>query len=154
MNAIPTRRRFIAILPVAGAALLAACSPKPEPTPVAPSPAAPVAETPPPAPTPAPVPASAPVAAPTPAAAPATAPVAPTSLPMLDEKDTQAMALGYAADATQTNKDKYKNYVAGSQCSNCTLFQGQAGEASGGCPIFPGKKVNAKGWCASWVKRA
>lgn len=143
MNAIPTRRRFIAILPVAGAALLAACSPKPESVPVAPSPAAPVAETPPPAPTPAPVTAS----APTPAAA-------PTSLPMLDEKDTQAMALGYAADATHTDREKYKNYVVGNQCSNCTLFQGQAGAASGGCPIFPGKQVDAKGWCASWVKRA
>ena len=131
----PTRRRFIAITPIAGVALLAACSPKAE----APAPAASPASAPP-----------APVALP---AAPAPAPAA-ASLPMVDEKDAQAMALGYVADAARVDKTKHKNFVDGSQCAGCTLYQGAAGSESGPCALFAGKAVPAKGWCASWAKKA
>jgi hypothetical protein len=136
----PTRRRFIAITPIAGVALLAACSPKAE----APAPAA----------SPAPAPAPAPAAAPTPVAAPAAAAPAAASLPMVDEKDAQATALGYVADAARVDKTKHKNFVDGSQCAGCTLYQGAAGSESGPCALFAGKAVPAKGWCASWAKKA
>lgn len=135
MSTTPSRRRFIAIIPFAGAALLAACAKEPEPAPPA------LAE-PTPAPTPAPVP------------EPAPAPAATSGLPMVDEADAQALALGYVADATRADTVKFKSHTVGSQCGNCALYTGQAGDAAGGCPLFPAKQVAAAGWCNSWVKKA
>lgn len=130
-----SRRRFIEIMPFAGVALLAACSPEVEPT-------SPVMPTPPPAPQPVPEP--------MPSAAPAAAP----SLPMVNTKDALAVSLGYVEDAANVDAAKYPNYVPASQCSNCALYMGKAGEASGGCPLFQGQLVTAMGWCSSWVKKA
>ena len=72
----------------------------------------------------------------------------------VDEKDPQAVALGYVADATKADTKKYPKYVAGQHCANCALFQGKATDAAGGCPLFAGKQVAAKGWCSAWVKKA
>lgn len=136
MSTQATRRRFIAIMPMAGVALVAACSPKSEPPAAAPATA-------PPAP---------PETAPGPTPAPASAPTG--SLPMLDEKEPAAVALGYVGDAARADKVKFKNYVAGSQCSDCGNYLGQSGDPAGACKIFPGKKVAAKGWCSAWIKKA
>ena len=122
---------------MAGMTVLAACSPKEEASP--PKPAT--------APSPPPAPTEAPAAAPAP-------PAAAANLPMLDEKDPQAMALGYVSDASRADTVKFKNYVAGSQCNNCANFLGTATDSSAGCKIFPGKSVIAKGWCTSWLKKA
>ena len=73
---------------------------------------------------------------------------------MVDESDAQAMALGYVTDAARVDKAKHKNFVEGSQCANCVLYQGQAGSDTGPCSLFAGKAVAAPGWCASWVKKA
>ncbi len=75
-------------------------------------------------------------------------------LPMLDEKDAQAVALGYVAEASKTDTTKFKNYAVGNQCGNCALYLGKAGDAAGPCPLFTGKNVAAKGWCTSWVRKA
>ena len=72
---------------------------------------------------------------------------------MLDEKDPQAVALGYVADATKTDTKKFPKYAAGQVCSNCALFQGKAADAAGGCPLFAGKQVAGKGWCSAWAKK-
>ncbi len=72
---------------------------------------------------------------------------------MVNEKDPQAMALGYVAQATRADTTRFKTYLAGNQCSNCALYQGKAGEASGLCPLFAGRQVAAAGWCNSWVKK-
>ena len=71
----------------------------------------------------------------------------------LDEKDAQALALGYVADATKTDSKKYPKYAAGQNCVNCALYQGKAGDAAGGCPLFAGKQVVSKGWCSAWAKK-
>ena len=136
-----TRRRFIEIVPFAGLAFVAACSPKVEP-PVAvlPTPAAPEPVMPSPV-----VPSPAPVEP---------MPATSASMPMVDEKDSQAVALNYVNDAARANTGKVANHVAGSQCSNCALYLGKAGDTAGMCPLFPGKHVAAKGWCSSWVKKA
>ena len=129
-----TRRRFIEITPVigmAGMAALAACSPKEKASPAKPAPAA---------------------AGPAPA--PAVAPATASSFPMLDEKDPQAIALGYVADASRADQVKFNNYVLGNQCRNCGNFLGAAEDVAAGCKIFPGKRVAAKGWCTAWAKRA
>ncbi len=99
-----SRRRFIQIVPIAGAALLGASA-------------------------------------------------ASAQANMVTEKDQQAVALGYVADATKADKAKYKQYAAGQACSTCALYQGKAGEAAGGCPLFGTKQVSGKGWCSAWAKK-
>ena len=71
----------------------------------------------------------------------------------LDEKDPQAQALGYVADASRVDARKNSKYAPGQNCAGCTLYQGKAGDAAGGCPLYPGKHVSAKGWCTAWVKK-
>jgi hypothetical protein len=80
--------------------------------------------------------------------------VAFAAAPLVDEADATAKALGYAADSAKVDEKKFTKHAAVQQCSNCTLFQGKAGDASGPCPIFVGKQVAAKGWCNSYVKKA
>jgi len=71
----------------------------------------------------------------------------------LDEKDPQAVALGYVADATKVDAKKYPKYAAGQVCTNCSLYQGKPTDAAGGCPLFGAKQVAGKGWCSAWVKK-
>ncbi len=71
----------------------------------------------------------------------------------LEEKDPQAVALGYVAEATKTDTKKYPKYAAGQVCNNCALYQGKATDAAGGCPLFAGKQVAGKGWCSAWAKK-
>ena len=46
---------------------------------------------------------------------------------MVDEKDPQAVALGYVADASRVDAKKYPKYAAGQNCANCALYQGKPG---------------------------
>jgi hypothetical protein len=72
----------------------------------------------------------------------------------VDEKDAQAVALGYVADSTKADTKKFPKHSNDQSCSNCQLFQGKPKEATGGCPLFAGKVVAATGWCSAWVKKA
>jgi hypothetical protein len=74
--------------------------------------------------------------------------------PMVDEKDPQAVALGYVADAKRVDAKKFPKYAAGQNCANCALYQGKATDAVAACPLFAGKQVAAKGWCSAWAKKA
>ena len=80
--------------------------------------------------------------------------IAHAQQPRLDEKDTQAVALGYVADAKRVDSKKYPKYAAGQLCSNCALYQGKAADKAAACPLFAGKMVAGPGWCNSWVKKA
>jgi hypothetical protein len=71
--------------------------------------------------------------------------------PMVEATDPTAVALGYVAVAASADKAKYTNFVDGSNCANCSLYQGAAGSEAGPCPLFAGKQVAAAGWCSSWV---
>lgn len=71
----------------------------------------------------------------------------------LDEKDPQAVALGYVHDATKVDTKKFPKYAPGQVCTNCGLFQGKAADAWGGCPLFGARQVAGKGWCSAWVKK-
>ena len=73
---------------------------------------------------------------------------------MLDEKDAQAVALGYVADAKRVDAKKFPKFAAGQNCANCALFQAKAGDKAGGCPLFGAKQVAAAGWCSAWAKKA
>lgn len=98
------------------------------------------------------------VAAPAPAPAPvAQAPAAPAVAtatgPLVDEKEAQAVALGYVAVASTADKVKFPKYADGQVCSNCSLYLGGSAE-QGGCPLFPGKQVLGKAWCSAYAKKA
>ena len=71
----------------------------------------------------------------------------------VDERDPQASALGYVADATKADAKKYPKYAAGQNCASCALYQGKTGDAAGGCPLFAGKQVASKAWCSAWAKK-
>ncbi len=73
---------------------------------------------------------------------------------LVDEKDAQAAALGYVADAKRVDVKKFPKFVASQNCANCALFQGKAGDKAGGCPLFGAKQVTAAGWCSAWAKKA
>ena len=73
---------------------------------------------------------------------------------MVDEKDAQATALGYVAEAKRTDTKKYPKYAAGQACSSCALYQGKAADKAGACPLFAGKQVAGAGWCSAWAKKA
>ena len=60
---------------------------------------------------------------------------------LVDEKDAQAAALGYVADAKRVDAKKHAKYAAGQNCTNCSLYQGKAADKAGGCPLFAGKQV-------------
>ena len=75
------------------------------------------------------------------------------SIPEVDAADPQAVALGYVADATQTDTAKFKRYEAGQSCANCALYQGNADSETGPCPLFVGKSVRAAGWCNAWAPK-
>jgi len=73
---------------------------------------------------------------------------------MVDEKDAQAAALGYVADAKRVDTKKYPKFAAGQNCTNCALYQGKATDKAAGCPLFAGKQVAGPGWCNAWAKKA
>ena len=73
------------------------------------------------------------------------------ALPKLPLDNPQAKALGYAES---TAGIKHTAYKAGNNCSNCMLYKGTAGQATGPCQLFPQHSVAAKGWCSAWVKKA
>ena len=138
-----TRRQLIQSIPViplitaSGAtALLVACGEKK------------TAEVVPPAPAPAPMATPAPVAE-----APAAPAASVATGPLVDEKDAQAIGLGYVAVAANADKAKFPKYADGQLCSNCSLYQGGSA-AQGGCPLFAGKQVLGKAWCSAYNKKA
>ena len=73
---------------------------------------------------------------------------------LVDEKDAQAAALGYVAEAKRADAKKYPKFAAGQNCANCALYQGKAVDKAGACPLFAGKQVTAVGWCSAWAKKA
>ena len=82
-------------------------------------------------------------------------------LPMVSEKDPQAVGLGYQSDASKVDIKKFPKR-AGEEgkkqlCSGCMFYQGGADPLktkAAPCQLFPGKQVSAKGWCNSWAKNA
>ena len=71
----------------------------------------------------------------------------------VDEKDPQAVSLGYVADTAKADAKKFTKHSKDQKCSNCALFQGKAGDAAGGCPLFGTKQVAAGGWCSAYAKK-
>jgi hypothetical protein len=79
--------------------------------------------------------------------------VSRAQIAQLDEKDPQAVALGYVDDAAKVVGSKQPKYAPGQVCANCALYAGKTGDAAAPCPIFGGRLVASKGWCSAWVKK-
>ena len=71
----------------------------------------------------------------------------------LDEKDPQAVALGYFADSTKTDTKKLPKYAAGQVCRNCAVYELKASDLWGACRLYAGKQVAGKGWRSARAKR-
>ncbi len=71
----------------------------------------------------------------------------------VDEKDPQAVALGYVHDTTKADKKKFPKHSNDQKCTNCALYQGKATDPWGGCPLFGTKQVAGPGWCSAWAKK-
>ncbi len=80
--------------------------------------------------------------------------MAQAAAPMVNEKDPQAVGLGYVADTTKVDAKKYPKHANTQLCNNCQLYAGKATDAAAACPLFAGKQVAGKGWCSAWVKKA
>ena len=72
----------------------------------------------------------------------------------LDEKDPQAVALGYVADSSKADAKKFPKHDNAQLCNGCALWQSKPADVTGNCALFAGKPVNAKGWCSAWSKKA
>ena len=72
----------------------------------------------------------------------------------VDEKDPQAVALGYVADTAKADIKKFPKHTKDQKCNNCALYQGKLADAAGGCPLFGAKLVAGPGWCSAWAKKA
>jgi hypothetical protein len=69
-------------------------------------------------------------------------------VPMVDEKDPTAQALGYHCDAVKNPAHKADEF-----CNGCMFFTPTPDGKAGACVLFPGKNVCPKGWCTSWQKK-
>lgn len=72
----------------------------------------------------------------------------------LEEKDPQAVALGYRHDTNQVDKARHPRHAATQRCDNCQLFVGKVNDAWGGCPLFGTRQVAGPGWCSAWVRKS
>lgn len=82
-----------------------------------------------------------------------TTPAAPAGS-KVDEKDPQAVALGYVTDTKRADVKKFPKHSADQKCANCALYQGKPTDAQAPCPLFANRIVMGPGWCSSWVKKA
>ena len=83
----------------------------------------------------------------------AAAGVAQAQAARVDEKDPQAVALGYVHDTTKADKKKFPRHTNDQKCNNCALYQGKPTDAWAGCPLFGVKQVAGPGWCSAWAKK-
>ena len=72
----------------------------------------------------------------------------------VDEKEPQAVALGYVADAKRADKAKFPKYAPPQRCAICLFYQGAATAPTAPCAIFGGRPVAGPGWCSAYVARA
>jgi hypothetical protein len=68
------------------------------------------------------------------------------SAPLLSVSAPEAKAVKYVEDAKHA-----QGATPGSNCANCSLYQGAEGSVQGPCQLFSGKEVKAAGWCSSWA---
>ncbi len=74
----------------------------------------------------------------------------PAKAKALDENAPMAKALGYKADSKKVDTARFKKFVAGQNCSNCSQYT-KKNDNWGECKIIKGGLVSKDGWCSSYV---
>lgn len=87
-----------------------------------------------------------------------TRPLMAQDLPLVEESDRTAIALGYkhnVADIDSMMFPRRSTEVGGEDqfCDTCVFYTGATGSEKGPCALFPGKAVAAKGWCNTWTAK-
>jgi len=72
----------------------------------------------------------------------------------LNEKEPQAVALGYVADSARAATKKSPKHDDAQLCNGCALWQSKPTDPKSSRALFSGKQVNARGWCSAWAKKA
>ena len=75
------------------------------------------------------------------------------ALQQVDEKDAQAVVLGYVSDAARVEVQRFPKYAAGQACKGCALYQGKPSDPAALCALFAGKLVAGSGWCSAWIQK-
>ena len=73
--------------------------------------------------------------------------------PPVDEKDPQAVVLGYVPDAARVDVQRFPKFTAGQACKGCALYQGKPSDPAALCALFSGKLVAGAGWCSAWIQK-
>ena len=71
----------------------------------------------------------------------------------VDEKEPQAVALGYVTDAKRADKAKFPEYAPPQHCAICQFYQAAKTAPTGPCTIFAGRPVAGPGWCSAYVAK-
>jgi hypothetical protein len=71
----------------------------------------------------------------------------------LDDKDPQALALGYVSDSAKADRGKYPNHNIEQRCHTCQLYSGKPADSTASCAVFSSKHVAAIGWCSAHAKK-
>jgi High potential iron-sulfur protein len=71
----------------------------------------------------------------------------------LEDKDPQAIALGYVSDSVKADKKKYPSHSNEQRCNTCQLFSGKSADVTASCAVFSGKHVAGIGWCSAHAKK-
>jgi hypothetical protein len=72
----------------------------------------------------------------------------------VDEKEPQAVALGYVTDAKRVDKAKFPKYAPPQRCAICQFYTAPATAPMGPCTIFASRPVAGPGWCSAYVAKA
>lgn len=74
------------------------------------------------------------------------------------EDDPLAKSLGYRADATKVDIEKFPKRKGPDgekqTCKNCQFYIAKADSNWGACQIIRGGDVKATGWCNTWAQKA
>src|SRR5215216_550992 len=72
----------------------------------------------------------------------------------VDEKEPQAVSLGYVTDAKRVDKTKFPKYAPPQRCAICQFYQAAPTAPTAPCTIFGGRPVAGPGWCSAYVAKA
>jgi len=69
------------------------------------------------------------------------------------EADPYAKSMGFRLETANVDKVKYPRHDVAQHCSECQLYSGKAGEATGPCSFYGGRLVPVNGWCRNFKVR-
>ena len=72
----------------------------------------------------------------------------PSDVPV-KETDAYPKSMGFRLNTSNVDKVKFPRHEVAQKCSECQLFSGKAGDATGTCSFFK-RPVPMDGWCRNF----